>query len=42
MEISFGYVCFAEDKRPNLGELDLRAVKFVFVGYSTTQKGFVC
>ena len=38
----FGYVCFVKDNRPSVGKLDPRAVKSVFVGYSATQKGYVC
>ncbi|KAF9661127.1 hypothetical protein SADUNF_Sadunf19G0035400 [Salix dunnii] len=30
------------DNRPSVGKLDPRAVKCVFVGYSATQKGYVC
>jgi hypothetical protein len=37
----FGCVCFVQDYRPNVGKLDPRAVKCIFVGYSTTQKGCV-
>jgi hypothetical protein len=35
-------VCFVQDNRPNVGKLNLRAVKYIFVGYSSTQKGYVC
>ena len=38
----FGCVCFVKDNRPSVGKLDPRAVKCVFVGYSATQKGYVC
>src|SRR5664279_4205956 len=38
----FGCVCFVKDNRPNVGKLDPRAVKCIFVGYSATQKGYVC
>jgi len=38
----FGCVCFVQDNRPNVRKLDSRAVKCVFVGYSATQKGYVC
>ena len=31
-----------QDNRPNVGKLDPRAVKCIFVGYSGTQKGYVC
>jgi hypothetical protein len=37
----FGCVCFVQDYRPNVGKLDPRAVKCIFVGYSATQKGYV-
>jgi Integrase core domain/GAG-pre-integrase domain len=39
---TFGCVCFVQDNRPNVGKLDPKAVKCVFVGYSATQKGYVC
>ena len=39
---TFGCVCFVQNKRPNVGKLDPRAIKCVFVGYSGTQKGYVC
>jgi len=38
----FGCVCFVRDHRPSVGKLDPRAVKCVFVGYSSTQKGYKC
>ena len=38
----FGCVCFVKDSRPSVGKLDPKAVKCVFVGYSATQKGYVC
>jgi hypothetical protein len=31
-----------QDNRPGVGKLDPRAIKSVFVGYSATQKGYVC
>jgi hypothetical protein len=31
-----------KDNKPSVGKLDSRAVKCVFVGYSATQKGYVC
>jgi hypothetical protein len=31
-----------QDNRPNVGKLNPRAVKCIFVGYSGTQKGYVC
>jgi hypothetical protein len=39
---TFGCVCFVQDNRPNMGKLDPKDVKCLFVGYSTTQKGYVC
>jgi hypothetical protein len=39
---TFGCVCFVQDNRPNVGKLDPKVVKCVFVGYSATQKGYVC
>jgi hypothetical protein len=38
----FGCVCFVQDNRPNVEKLDPKAVKCVLVGYSATQKGYVC
>jgi hypothetical protein len=38
----FGSVCFVHDYKNNVGKLDPRAVKCVFVGYSPTQKGYRC
>ncbi|XP_078176829.1 uncharacterized protein LOC144571419 [Carex rostrata] len=39
---TFGCVCFMQGNNPNMEKLDPRAVKFVFVGYSATQKRYVC
>jgi Integrase core domain len=39
---TFDCVCFIQDNRPNVGKLDPKAVKCVFVGYSTTHNGYVC
>ena len=39
---TFGCVCFVHDNRPNVGKLDPRAVRCIFVGYSATQKGYAC
>ena len=38
----FGCVCFAREYRPIVGKLDPQALKCVFVGYPTTQKGYKC
>ena len=38
----FGCVCFVKDHRPSMGKLDPQAVKCVFVGYSSTQRGYKC
>jgi hypothetical protein len=38
----FGYVCFVKDNRLSEGKLDPRAMNCVFVGYSATQKRYVC
>ena len=38
----FGCVCFVKDHRPSMGKLDPQAVKCIFVGYSSTQKGYKC
>jgi hypothetical protein len=39
---TFGCMCFVQDNSPNVGKLNLRVVKCIFVGYSSTQKGYVC
>ena len=39
---TFGCVCFVQDNRPNVGKLDPRAVRCIFVGYSATKKEYVC
>ena len=36
----FGCVFFVHVHSPNKGKLDLRVVKCIFVGYSSTQKGY--
>jgi hypothetical protein len=38
----FSCVCFVKDNRPTVEKLDPRTVKCIFVGYSSTQKGYVC
>jgi hypothetical protein len=38
----FGCTCFVRDHRPSVGKLDPCAVKCIFVGYSSTQKGYKC
>jgi hypothetical protein len=38
----FGCVCFLQDNKLNVGKLDPKVVKCVFVGYSAIQKGYVC
>ncbi|WVZ96342.1 hypothetical protein U9M48_041997 [Paspalum notatum var. saurae] len=38
----FGSTCFVRDHRPSVGKLDPRAVKCIFVGYSSMQKGYKC
>ena len=38
----FGCVCFVKDHRPTLGKLDPQAIKCIFVGYASTQKGYKC
>lgn len=35
-------LCFVKDNGPTVGKLDLRAMKYVFMGYFGTQKGYVC
>jgi transposase InsO family protein len=38
----FGCTCFVRDHRPSVGKLDPRAVKCIFIGYSSGQKGYKC
>jgi len=38
----FGCVGFVKDHRPTVGNLDHQTVKFIFVGYASTQKGYKC
>jgi len=38
----FGCTCFVRDHIPSVGKLDPRAVKCIFVGYSSSQKGYKC
>jgi len=38
----FGCVCFVHDYRNDIRKLDPRAVKCVFVDYSSTKKGYCC
>ena len=38
----FGCVCFVHDYRNDIRKLDPRVVKCVFVGYSSTKKGYCC
>nr|CAD41085.2 OSJNBb0011N17.2 [Oryza sativa Japonica Group] len=38
----FGCTCFVRDHRPSIGKLDPRAVKCIFIGYSSSQKGYKC
>jgi hypothetical protein len=38
----FGCVCFVKDHRPMVSKLDPQAIKCIFVGYASTQKGFKC
>ncbi|KAG8076572.1 hypothetical protein GUJ93_ZPchr0006g42586 [Zizania palustris] len=38
----FGCTCFVRDHRPLVGKLDPRAVKCIFIGYSSGQKGYKC
>jgi hypothetical protein len=33
---TFGYVYFVQDNRSNMGKLNPRAVKYIFIGYSGT------
>ena len=38
----FGCTCFVRDHRPGVGKLDSQAIKCIFVGYSSGQKGYKC
>jgi hypothetical protein len=38
----FGCTCFVRDHRPSMGKLDPRAVKCIFIGYPSGQKGYKC
>jgi len=38
----FGCVCFVKDHQPTVSKLDPQAVKCVFMGYASTQKGYKC
>jgi hypothetical protein len=38
----FGCVCYVHNLGPGYDKLDPRSMKFVFLGYSTTHKGFCC
>jgi hypothetical protein len=35
-------LCFVQDNRSIVEKINLRAIKSVFVGYSTTHKGYIC
>jgi hypothetical protein len=39
---TFGYVCFVRDNRLDVGKLNPKVVKCIFVGYLGIQKGYVC
>jgi hypothetical protein len=38
----FGSTCFVRDHRPSVGKLDPRAVKCIFMGYSSSQQAYKC
>ena len=38
----FGCTCFVRDRLPLVGKLDPQAIKCIFVGYSSSQKGYKC
>src|SRR4051812_47565928 len=38
----FGCTCFVRDYRATVGKLDPRSIRCIFVGYSTSQKGYKC
>jgi transposase InsO family protein len=37
-----GCACFVRDHRPSVNKLDPRAVKCIFIGYSSGQRGYKC
>ena len=38
----FGSTCFVHNLAPNRSKLDLRSIRCMFLGYSSTQKGYKC
>ena len=40
--VFFGCVCYVNDLSPGYDKLNPRSTKCVFLGYSTTQKGYRC
>ena len=38
----FGYTCYVWNHSPTISKLDPRALKCIFIRYSTTQKGYKC
>ena len=36
----FCYSCFIHDIHPQFSKLDLKSIKYVFLGYSRLQKGY--
>ena len=38
----FRSTCFVHDHRLSIGKLDPRALKCVFMGYSSSQQGYKC
>lgn len=38
----FCCVCFVRDHLPGVSKLDPKAIKYIFMGYSRTQKGYRC
>jgi hypothetical protein len=38
----FSCMCFVKNNGLIVGKLDLRTVKYIFLGYSGTQNGYVC
>jgi len=38
----FGCTCFVQDLSPDLDKLSSRSIKYVFIGYSKTQKEYRC
>ena len=38
----FGYTCFVQDVHPHVSKLNLKSLKWIFLGYTRVQKGYRC